>query len=211
MFTGVYCRGSRAEKELLWSELEECITKWDGNWIIGGDFNMTMSREDRSDNNFSAMEANKFKERMDRVGVVDPEGSGPGPTKNVVRELIRFFASANLMVDLAGISHKTLSRPTSDHFPICIEAEGIKWGRTPFRLDNKWLGKENFGSFVEIIWKTTKIEDCASYRVAQKLRILKNEIKVWSKEVMEKDKAEFDRFMAEISNLDRKESILIDQ
>lgn len=71
IFTGVYCRGNRTEKDILWEELENCRTKWGGNWIIGGDFNMTMQRNERSGSNFSVMEAKEFKERMDKVGVVD--------------------------------------------------------------------------------------------------------------------------------------------
>lgn len=48
MFTGVYCRGNKAEKDTFWGELENFKTKWGGNWIIGGDFNMTLHRYERS-------------------------------------------------------------------------------------------------------------------------------------------------------------------
>lgn len=76
----------------------------------------------------------------------------------------KIFVSANLLVDLVGVSHKTLARPISDHYPICIEADGIKWGLGPFGLDDKWLEKENFWLFVEKTWRNTVLNGCASYR-----------------------------------------------
>ncbi|XP_021912512.1 uncharacterized protein LOC110826216 [Carica papaya] len=48
------------------------------------------------------------------------------------------------LVKLAGLSQKVISRPISDHFPICLVLEGIIWGPTPFTLDNKWLFVEGF-------------------------------------------------------------------
>lgn len=60
MFTGVYCRGNKVDKTILWEELEKCRIKWGGKCIVGGDFNMTLRREERSGNNFSATEASEF-------------------------------------------------------------------------------------------------------------------------------------------------------
>lgn len=71
IFTGVYCRGNIVEKTIIWKELEECRTKWGGNWVIRGDFNMTLRKEERSDSSFLASEVNEFKEVMERLRVVD--------------------------------------------------------------------------------------------------------------------------------------------
>lgn len=54
IFTGVHYRGSREDKDVLWKELGECKVKWDGNWIVSGDFNMVLGKGERSGNNTSS-------------------------------------------------------------------------------------------------------------------------------------------------------------
>lgn len=52
MLTGVYCRGNKVERELLWKELKVCKRRWGGNWIVGGDFTIVLRREDRTGESF---------------------------------------------------------------------------------------------------------------------------------------------------------------
>lgn len=52
-------------------ESKKCKIRWGGRWIIGGDFNMTLRREERNCNCFSVSEAAEFKEIMDMIDVVD--------------------------------------------------------------------------------------------------------------------------------------------
>lgn len=89
----------------------------------------------------------------------------------------RFFISSCFLFDLMGVSQKILPQPTSDHYPICIEADGTQWGPMPFRLDNKWLKNENFRHLVENTWKNCVIRGCASDRFVHKLKALKNAVK----------------------------------
>lgn len=110
------------------------------------------------------------------------------------------------MTQLVGVLQKTLSRPTSDHFPICLIADGVQWGLVPFRFDNKWLGNDCFRSMVEKKWKSYNFRGCASFRIASKLRELKNDIKGWSKIAREKETVKFDSIMAKINELDKEES-----
>lgn len=207
MFTGVYCRGNREEKSMLWNELEECRNKWDGKWIIGGDFNMTLRREERRGSSFSTSEASEFKEVMERLGMVDlllSKKQWTWSNQKSKSKIDRFFISCFLL-DLTCVNQKTLSRRISDHYLICIEAEGIQWSLIPFRLDNKWLGKENFRQLVEETWKNSDIQGCASYRFAHKHKALKNAIKEWAKEELEQRKMLFDSVIAEINDMDSRE------
>lgn len=112
------------------------------------------------------------------------KGNGPGESKRANPELIDSSYPLIYYLDLAGVRQKILSHSTTDHYPICIKVDGIHWGPVPFRLDNKWLGKENFKKLGEDIWQNCVVWGCASYRFAQKLKTLKNVIKVWTREVM---------------------------
>lgn len=90
---------------------------------------MTMKIEERSGDNFSAKKADEFIENIDRVGVIDlplSKGQWTWSNQKCSSRIDKFFVSTNLMADLARISHKTISRHTLNHFPICIEAKKIK-------------------------------------------------------------------------------------
>lgn len=55
------------------------------------------------------------------------------------------------------------------------------------------------------MWKETKIERKASYRVAYKLKLLKTKIKRWTKEDGLKEEEKRNNILLEIVDLDRKE------
>lgn len=87
-----------------------------------------------------------------------------------------------MLLELPGVNQVVLTRGTSDHFPISLSMDGIKRGPVPFRLDNKWLCLEGFKNLVSDIWTNTFNEGTISFRIASKLRILKEEIKKWVKD-----------------------------
>lgn len=74
-FLGVYCRGNREEKDILWKELDVCRTKWGSNWIVGGDFNMVLRKGERS-RTCSASEINEFKDEVNSLELIDFPLSG---------------------------------------------------------------------------------------------------------------------------------------
>ncbi|XP_021901408.1 ATP-dependent zinc metalloprotease FTSH 12, chloroplastic-like [Carica papaya] len=45
--------------------------KWGGNWIVGDDFNMVLGKGERSGNNISTFEMDKFKDEVYRLEVID--------------------------------------------------------------------------------------------------------------------------------------------
>lgn len=57
----------------------------------------------------------------------------------------------------------------SDHFPISLGSDGIKWGLSPFRFKDKW-SKVHW-------WNRVRVEGNASYRVDRNLGVVKAEIK----------------------------------
>ena len=48
VFTGVYMSFSKEEREVLWEELGAIRGIWDDLWCLGGDFNVTLSLRERS-------------------------------------------------------------------------------------------------------------------------------------------------------------------
>lgn len=79
-------------------------------------------------------------------------------------------------------------------------------GSCSFQIGYRWLKEDKFHSLVENFWNATLVKGCASFRIAQKLKAIKNVIKVWAKEKKEKQNVEFSKIMEEINVLDNKES-----
>lgn len=61
--------------------------------------------------------------------------------------------------------------------PFVFKQAGSNGGPISFQLDNKWLTKLKFVAMVEENWKNIVIQENASYRLARKLKEMKNVIK----------------------------------
>lgn len=70
VFSKIYCRGNKEERELLWKELYICKMKWGCYWVVGGDFNMIMKREESS-GNFESQTGVDFVEAVEELGLAD--------------------------------------------------------------------------------------------------------------------------------------------
>ncbi|KAJ9673635.1 hypothetical protein PVL29_023281 [Vitis rotundifolia] len=76
-----------------------------------------------------------------------------------------------------------MPRPTSDHFPILLMGGGLRRGPSPFRFENMWLKVDGFKNLIQGWWQGVEVSGRASFRLAFKLKALKQKIKVWNKEV----------------------------
>ena len=82
-----------------------------------------------------------------------------------------------------GVAQCKLHRPTSDHFPILLMGGGLRRGPTSFRFENMWLKVDDFKGLLRGWWQGIEVRGRASFRLASKLKELKQKIKVWNKEV----------------------------
>ena len=76
-----------------------------------------------------------------------------------------------------------MGRSVSDHWPILLECGGVQRGPSPFCFENMWL---KVGSFVELVrdwWASYKVVGSPSYMLAQKLKLLKRNLKIWNTKV----------------------------
>ena len=76
-----------------------------------------------------------------------------------------------------------MSRLLLDHFPIVLE--GISFhqrDKMPFRFENMWLKDEAFVDRVRCWWDSYHFQGASSFVLANKLKLLKNELKKWNVE-----------------------------
>lgn len=53
------------------NDLEKCKHKWNMSRVVGEDFNMGLSIQERTENSFSRICAEEFKETIERLDLVD--------------------------------------------------------------------------------------------------------------------------------------------
>ena len=97
--------------------------------------------------------------------------------------LDRFLATPCWLDQYSRVLQRRLPRPTSDHFPILLEGGGVRRGPSPFKFENMWLKAEGFQELIKGWWQGIVVSGRPSYRLATKLKGLKQNLKTWNKEV----------------------------
>ncbi|KAL5548851.1 hypothetical protein UlMin_004082 [Ulmus minor] len=100
---------------------------------------------------------------------------------------------------------ETGSRTCSDHMPLILDTSPVSWGPTPFRFENMWLGHSSFRQECEKWWRVIEVEGWESYKIMEKLRVLKEYIKVWNKEIFGDTRIIKKEVVDKIDEIDKKE------
>ncbi|KAL6348507.1 hypothetical protein AAG906_009967 [Vitis piasezkii] len=75
---------------------------------------------------------------------------------------------------------EALPRWTSDHSPICLETNPLKWGPTPFRFENMWLLHPEFKEKFRVWWQECTGEGWEGHKFMRKLKFVKSKLKEWN-------------------------------
>ena len=126
-------------------------------WCVGGDFNVIRRIYEKLGASRLTSNMRCFDEFIRESGLFDP------PLRNVAftwsnmqdvpicKKLDRFLFSCEWDHFFSQTLQEALPRWTSDHNPICLETNPLKWGLSPFRFENMWLlhpeFKENFSTW----------------------------------------------------------------
>ncbi|KAL8470805.1 hypothetical protein ACS0TY_033399 [Phlomoides rotata] len=100
---------------------------------------------------------------------------------------------------------KGLGWSFSDHRPIYIESQAKDWGSRPFRFLNYWISHPTFKEFFEKKWAEYNIEGWSGFILKEKLKLLRQDLKTWNKEVfgiMEEKIAEKKQVIEELDTID---------
>ncbi|RVW62494.1 hypothetical protein CK203_064025 [Vitis vinifera] len=189
VFTGVYGPFTKEDRECLWEELGAIRGLWGEPWCVGGDFSVILSQGERSRQGRITPAMRRFAQVMDDLELIDLPLQGGSFTwsggfqNQAWARLDRFMVSPNWLDQFRNVTQKRLSRPISDHFPIIIEGGGIRRGPSPFRFENMWLKVEGFKDLLRSWWQGMSVSGRASYKLATKLKGIKQKLKVWNREV----------------------------
>ncbi|RVW55567.1 Transposon TX1 uncharacterized 149 kDa protein [Vitis vinifera] len=212
IFTGVYGPCNRKEREELWEELGAIRGIWEEPWCLGGDFNVTLSQRDRSRQGSLNGAMRRFAQVVDDLALIDLPLQGGvyswsgGRSNQTWARLDRFLVSQGWLDIFRGAIQCRLPRPTSDHFPILLKGGGMSWGPSPFRFENMWLKVDGFKELLREWWQEGERVGRASFRMAAKMKEMKEKIKVWNRDVFGRVEVNKSSALRQIEFWDRVES-----
>ena len=172
IFTGVYGPFSKEDRETLWGELGAIRGIWDDPWCLGGDFNVTLSLEERSNQGRVSGAMRRFAQVVDDLELLDIPLQGGvaswsgGRNNQAWARLDRFLVTQDWLDSFSGIIQCRLPRPISDHFPILLKGGGVRKGPSPFRFENMWLKVDGFKELLRGWWQEAGGRGRASFRLA---------------------------------------------
>jgi len=104
------------------------------------------------------------------------------PNGGAMSRLDRFLVSDG-WGDAWGVATQwALPRDVSDHCPIILRYSSQLWGPKPFRFNNFWLEHREFVQAVRTSWECQMPPRWMAYNLKEKLKYLKRDLKVWSRE-----------------------------
>jgi exonuclease III len=193
VITNVYGPQSLQDKEVFLQTLlyiQNLI--FSPHWIIGGDFNMILTLEEKT-GGLKRLEPDsaRFKSLIEQLKMVDLETRNGiftwsnkriGP-QHVACRLDRFLVSEALLESDQALEANILPKSGSDHWPIvfCLDP-GLPARPKPFRFEKFWLTHPNFDQLARTWWAQAEIDHGTHmYKFQQRLKNFKQLIKRWNK------------------------------
>jgi hypothetical protein len=128
-----------------------------------------------------------------------------GATPLVMSRIDRTLVSSDWEEPFTEYIQKMLPRPISDHCPILVEAGGMLRSKSSFKFKNMWLKEEGFVERVQGWWSGYLFTGSPSFVLANKLKALKADLKLWNREVVGDIRFRKRKHMGEVLELDVKE------
>jgi exonuclease III len=136
-------------------------------WIVGGDFNIIRSLEEKKGGSRRLdRDSGDFNSLIDDLRLIDLEAiNGIHTWSNrrtglhqIACKLDRFLVSEPLMMDGMAIESSILNRTGSDHWPIQLWLDvPATLGKKPFRFEQFWLDHPDFQANIQGWWKEAEI------------------------------------------------------
>ena len=179
--TTVYGSAYEDGKQAFISELHELFINWEGPALIGGDFNLVRSQEDKNNGKIDFKWVDKFNMWVDMWALVEIDITGRMYTWSnnqanlVMSRIDRVFCSTcfDLLFPLATI--KALPRVGSDHIPIIWDS-GVPTVRKnkSFKFEKWWSTRVDFRDVVAKPWNVDTRRRSALDAWQQKVRFLES-------------------------------------
>lgn len=185
----VYAPCSFSKKSVLWDIVGNNLAQ-NRNILtcIAGDFNAIRSEDERVGRGLAVdyRDMAAFDDFIRQANLFDCPLTGrkftwykkDGSCKS---KLDRILVNEEWLIKWPSYSVKSCGRTFSDHCPIYFEMVVKDWGPRPFKFINSWISHPEFSSFVKGRWEGHKIVGWAGFRLKEKLKLIKADLKEWNR------------------------------
>lgn len=135
--------------------------------------------------------------RVKRLTWIDRGGSK-------LNKLDRFLISRELLDVWRGLYGTVLDRCFSDHCPILLNISEKYFGPIPFRFYDWWLQHDSLTELVRTNWAIKGISGSKVHIFKEKLKRVKNQIKVWKATLTDCGSARLKVLQGEMNDWDTK-------
>ncbi|XP_060183464.1 uncharacterized protein LOC132613460 [Lycium barbarum] len=190
LITVVYAKCTQVERRFLWESLEDIAKNCNSPWMIGGDFNVITSEEEKYGGlSVSLQEIQDFKSCINNCGMYDLgfKGSkftwwnGQSGSDCIFKRLDICLGNQFLQTVYPNIDIQYLVRSGSDHAPMLISYAGNSEPiRKPFKFLNFWVKHHTFLDIVRENWDADFMANPFSL-FHFKLKKVKAALVIWSK------------------------------
>lgn len=191
-FTAVYASTSNLTRRDLWSKLNNLQTTYNAPWTFIGDFHSIMGAHEHCGSlNPARSPINDFILWTDTFDLTHLPTRGATFTwdnrrsgrRHIKRRLNRTIVNSNMLDLCSNISCSTLTKTSSDHYPILLDfkTDSIRFASS-FKFLKMWTLHNDCKQLFSDTWKINVV-GCPMYVLSAKLKILKGKLKLWNKDV----------------------------
>ncbi|XP_057811684.1 uncharacterized protein LOC131025921 [Salvia miltiorrhiza] len=177
------------ERLILWDSLESVARQSRDQCVcFGGDFNSIRVLAERNGRgaHFSPRDIQSFDQFVRRCELTEirlqaRKFTWYQPQGQCKSKLDRFMLNEEWLAVWDQSKVRGLQRTVSDHCPILLDTKKVDWGPKPFRFLNAWTRHPDFETVVKESWQRGGISGWSSFIFKEKIKRLKNDLRVWSK------------------------------
>ncbi|KAL4278182.1 hypothetical protein GQ457_03G030870 [Hibiscus cannabinus] len=154
----VYGPHDVGERSQMFDNLSKCIFDLQVPVIVGGDFNVVRTKEEKIGVSFHKKAMREFSDFIETMSLVDIPLIGGRFTWSNFREdpsfsrLDRFLISAEVLMLWSDVIQSILPKSISDHNPVCLSMVSSSWGPRPFKWFNFLADDKDYVHCVEKVY-----------------------------------------------------------
>lgn len=210
--SGVYGPASRRNRIDFWNELYLLKDFCGPNWMLGGDFNVYRWSHETTSTNPSRYCMGKFNSFIETANLSEPAHSNGVFTWSNLRsspsmsKLDRFLHTEGWERKFKIHQVQRLNRIISDHYPILLLSDSLRWGPCPFKFDNRWLSHKYLNKEVELGWSYRQQQGHSGHVFMKNMKILSSKVKAWNIDTFKKEQNMMEEIVKNIAIIDDKEN-----